>query len=478
MDATAPPSVRSHDINWTVGGILGLLIVVTLSIIPLTLTIIHSRESDALVIDLAGRQRMLLERHMKEILLASQGSSARYQQTREVLKDRVQTLIQGGTAIADLDHDKAVSVPAASTDEIRGKLLEQQRLMEALFTKADTYLVTAGSGAPSAQAGEALFADHADLLRNANEVVTRLTSYSENNVRTLIRWELAVVLLVMSVATLGLRRFLQAERALKRSQAATVQALQQRDAVKSALLSSVSHELRTPLTAIKTMAFSLRDDRESLPPSVRREFLLGIDRELEYLNGLVGNLLDMSRLDAGTLTPRREWHVLDELVEGAIRRLEVWLADRDLEVHLTQNLPPIYVDGLQVQQVLVNLLDNAIKFSPPGSPIQLTAALIGESLEVRVSNTGEGIPADELDRIFDRFYRVQSGRSSNSPGTGLGLAICKGIVEAHGGSILAQSVAGQKTTVLFRIPLTTPPTASTNSGDRAASEPDAVPRTS
>jgi two-component system sensor histidine kinase KdpD len=322
--------VRSHDINWTVGGILGLLIVVTLSIIPLTLTMIHSRESDALVIDLAGRQRMLLERHMKEILLASQGSSARYQQTREVLKDRVRMLIQGGTAIADLDQNKAASVPAASTDEIRRKLLEQQRLMEALFTKADAYLVTAGSGAPSAQTGEALFADHADLLRNANEVVTLLTSYSENNVRTLIRWELAAVLLVMSVATLGLRRFLQAERALKRSQAATVQALQQRDAVKSALLSSVSHELRTPLTAIKTMAFSLRDDRESLPPSVRREFLLGIDRELEYLNGLVGNLLDMSRLDAGTLTPRREWHVLDELVEGAIRRLEVWLADRDL----------------------------------------------------------------------------------------------------------------------------------------------------
>ena len=186
---------------------------------------------------------------------------------------------------------------------------------------------------------------------------------------------------------------------------------------------------------------------------MRREFLTGIDRELEYLNGLVGNLLDMSRLDAGTLTPRREWHILEELVEGAIRRIAALLAGRDLQVSLPPDLPPISVDGMQIQQVVVNLLDNAIKFSHPETPIRLTAALAGDVLELRVSNTGEGVPAEELDRIFDRFYRIEAGRSS-TPGTGLGLAICKGIVEAHGGTIFAQSVPGRQTTIVFRIPLT------------------------
>jgi two-component system sensor histidine kinase KdpD len=222
------------------------------------------------------------------------------------------------------------------------------------------------------------------------------------------------------------------------------------------------------------MLFSLRHDGASLPPAVRHEFLTGIDRELDYLNSLVGNLLDMSRLEAGTLTPRREWQILDELVEGAIRRVEPLLAGRRLHVLLAQDLPPISVDGMQLQQVLVNLLDNAIKFSPPGSPIRLTAALAGDSLEVRVTNSGEGVPPNELDRIFDRFYRVQSERSSGSPGTGLGLAICKGIVETHGGSILAQSVPGVETTILFRIPVAVSPPAV----DQTAPEPHVVQRAS
>ena len=472
--AASPPSVRSYDVNWTVAGILGLLIITALAIVPLTLTVIHSRESDALVIDLAGQQRMLLERHMKEVLLASQGVDTQYQQTGAALKERVQTLIHGGSTMAHVNRDGILAVPAAPTDEIREKLFEQQWAMESLFVQADAFLLNARTGGQSGAARDDLLRDNAALLTIANNVVTLLTRYSEDNVQTLIRWELVVVLMVLAVATLGTWRFLRAEQALKQSQAMTVQALHQRDAVKSSLLSSVSHELRTPLTAIKTMVFSLGHDRESPSPSIRHEFLAGIDRELDYLNRLIGNLLDMSRLEAGTLAPRREWHVLDELVEGAIRRVEPLLAGRPLHVLLAPDLPPIPVDGMQFQQVLVNLLDNAIKFSPPESPIRLTAALAGDALEVRVSNTGEGIPPNELDRIFDRFYRVQSGRSSGPPGTGLGLAICKGIVEAHGGSILAQSVPGGETTILFRIPVA----ASPPPGDRAESEPHLVRRAS
>jgi two-component system, OmpR family, sensor histidine kinase KdpD len=455
-------------------GILGLLIITALAIVPLTLTIVHSRKSDALVVDLAGRQRMLLERHMKEVLLASQGVDVQYLQTRATLKDRVLTLIHGGTTVLKVGPSGPVAIPAAPTDEIRVKLLEQWTLMEALFTNADDFLLAARTGTQNGATRDALLRDHAALLTIANDAVTLLTEHSEDNVQRLIRWELVVVLVVVAVAILGTWRFLQAERALKQSQAMTVQALRQRDAVKSSLLSSVSHELRTPLTAIKTMLFSLRHDGTSLPPPVRQEFLTGIDRELDYLNSLVGNLLDMSRLEAGTLTPRREWQVLDELVEGAIRRVEPLLAGRRLDIHLARNLPPISVDGMQLQQVLVNLLDNAIKFSPPGSPVRLTAELAGDSLEVRVANTGEGIPANELDRIFDRFYRVESGRSSGSPGTGLGLAICKGIIEAHGGSIFAQSIPDGDTTIVFRIPVG----ASPQTDDSATPEPALVQRAS
>jgi two-component system, OmpR family, sensor histidine kinase KdpD len=274
--AASPPSVRSH-----VAGILGLLIITALAIVPLTLTVIHSRESDALVIDLAGRQRMLLERHMKEVLLASQGVDAPYRQTRAVLKDGVRTLIHGGTPTAHVSRGGTVAVPAAPTDKIRQKLLEQQRLMEVLFTKADTFLLNARTAAQSGTTRDELLRDNAALLTIANDVVTLLTRHSEDNVRALIRWELAVVLLLVAGATLGTWRFLRAEQALKQSQAMTVQALHQRDAVKSSLLSSVSHELRTPLTTIKTMLFSLRHDGTSLPPGVRQEFLTEIDRELE-----------------------------------------------------------------------------------------------------------------------------------------------------------------------------------------------------
>ena len=448
-------SGRFRGVNWTLAGIFGLLLLTAASIVPLTLTILQLRQSDAVVIDMAGRQRMLLERHMKEVLLATDGVNAPYEQTRERLRERVIALIGGGITVAHVAQEERVELPSAPTDEIREKLLVQQRLLDAFFTKVDRFLNTSKNAASYGTIRDDVLRDNAVLLEIANDAVAMLTQHSEARIHTLIRWELIVVLLVVVVASVGTWRFVHAENALKRSQALAIQAFQQSDAVKSSLLSSVSHELRTPLTAVKTMLFSLQEDGDAQLSPMRKEFLKGIDQELDYLNRLVENLLDMSRLEAGMLKPHCEWHVLDELVEGAIRRVEVLLARRPLHVRLAQGLPPIYVDGVQIQQVFVNLLDNAIKFSPPESPIQITASLAAETLEVRVSNTGDGIPSDELNRIFDRFYRVQSGRSYGTPGAGLGLAICKGIVEAHGGHMMAQSVPGGETTILFRLPLTT-----------------------
>ncbi|MEE8494567.1 MAG: PAS domain S-box protein [Nitrospirales bacterium] len=243
------------------------------------------------------------------------------------------------------------------------------------------------------------------------------------------------------------------EEELRKSEERAIAALRQSDALKSALLSSVSHELRTPLTAIKTMVSSLIGTERNVGPEIREEFLGGIDREIDYLSSLVDNLLEMSKIEAGTQEPRREWHLLEDLVEASIRRHGKGLKSRQLEVRLAEDIPSILVDGVEIQQVLVNLLDNAIKYSPSKSQVRVEAAAKPQRLEVWVSNAGPGIPREDLQRVFDRFYRVPSGSGQLKPGTGLGLAICKGIIDAHGGRIWAESTPGRETTIRFTLPL-------------------------
>ncbi|HEY6084031.1 MAG TPA: ATP-binding protein, partial [Nitrospira sp.] len=321
------------------------------------------------------------------------------------------------------------------------------------MAKADRFLATPRSAKEYSRLRDDLLEDNASLLNVSNEVVVLLTKHSEARVTRLIGWEVIAVFLIVAVASIRTWQFVQTENALARSQSMVMDALRQRDAVKSSLLSSVSHELRTPLTAIKTMLFNLHEESVTQAATVRMEFLKSIDEELDYLNRLVGNLLDMSRIEAGTLKPSREWHLLDELIEVSIRRVGQRLERRSLHIDLSQDLPPIYVDGMEIQQVLVNLLDNAVKFSAEDSPISIQAGRHGDKITVQVTNQGEGIPHDELNRIFDRFYRVSARTISAVPGTGLGLAICKSIVEAHGGLIEARSISGQETTVSFSIPV-------------------------
>ena len=443
-------SSKAQNHSWSIAGILGLLIITALASIPLTLTVLHYREADALAIDMAGRQRMLLERYMKELLLAAQGAAVRHQDTRSLLEQRLRVLIDGGSTSTQLDG--TMTLPAAPTAEIRSKLLEQGRLLAEFTNLAEAFLV-AQSNATSETIRKKLLEDNIALLTTANDAVTLLTQHSQARIQRLIRWEVVVVFLVVTLAVLGTWRFLKAEQALKVSQAKTLDALRQSDAIKSSLLSSVSHELRTPLTAIKSMLFSLH----AVGPHSREnaEVLTSIEEQVDYLNRLVGNLLDMSRLEAGTLRPHREWNVLEDLVEGALRRLDVFIKDRPIDITLAPNLPPISVDAVQIQQVLVNLLENAVKFSSPGSPIRLAASVNEQDLEMSVTNSGQEIPPDQVEKIFERFYRLASTQSSRLPGTGLGLAICKSIIEAHGGRISARSLDGE-TTFQFRLPFLDP----------------------
>lgn len=446
-------SRNEHPATWTIAGILGLLIITVLSIIPLTLSINQSHESDAVMIDTAGRQRMLLERHMEEMILFAQGVDTPYTHTRTVLRERLKSLIHGGPISPYFRLEKETSIPRAPTDAIQARFIEQQHLLESLVVEADRFLQSPMNLAQQKQARDALLAHNAKLVETANDAVILLTQHSSKRLEQLIRWEVVAAVLIIAIASVRTWRFLQVEKTLQASQRATLETLRQSDALKSALVSSVSHDLRTPLTSIKSMLYSLQGSSVPLAEEVRMEFLRSVNQEVDYLDRLVGNLLDMSRFEAGALIPSREWHILDELVEGAIRRLDGVGDERPFDVCFAENIPPVFVDGVQIQQVLVNLLDNAIKFSPLSSPIRITASLAGNSVEVSVSNAGEGVPPDELTRIFERFYRVRSRESPAPPGLGLGLAICKGIIEAHGGSITAHSVQGEQTTVLFRLQL-------------------------
>ncbi len=211
------------------------------------------------------------------------------------------------------------------------------------------------------------------------------------------------------------------------------------DQLKSALLSSVSHELRTPLATIKAAATSLRHGQVSWESESRAELLEIMEEEADHLNRLVGNLLDMSRIEAGALRPQRKWNLLSEIVEGALARLRRAAEQHTLQIDVPDDLPLVPVDTALMQQVFVNLLSNSLKFAPPHTVIAVNAGTSdGETLRVQVRNQGPPVAEKDLEHIFDKFYRVTA--ADRVTGTGLGLSICKGIVEAHGGRIWAENL--------------------------------------
>lgn len=227
--------------------------------------------------------------------------------------------------------------------------------------------------------------------------------------------------------------------------------LEESDRLKSILLSSVSHELRTPLSTIKAAASSLRQDEVSWDSTARVELIAAIDDEADHLNMLVGNLLDMSRIESGALKPKREWNILPEIVEGVLARMKRLTEDHRLEVNVPESLPLVSVDFVQMEQVFTNLVSNSLKYAPPKSLIRIHADMEGEMIHVQVCNQGPQIPPEHLERIFDKFYRITA--ADRVTGTGLGLSICKGIIEAHGGRIWAENVS-DGLAFNFTLPLT------------------------
>ncbi len=243
---------------------------------------------------------------------------------------------------------------------------------------------------------------------------------------------------------------LSIERAVLAEQARQAELLSAADKLQTALLNSISHDLRTPLVSITGALTTLEEGDHRLDTSSQHSLIHTAREEADRLNRLVGNLLDMTRLEAGALKIKRKECDVEDLIGTAIGQMEERLAGRVVDVSVAQNTPPISVDFVLIVHVLNNLLDNALKYSGNASALEVHAWLVGKDVQIAVMDRGIGIPKDDLDKVFDKFYRVQ--RPEQVMGTGLGLAICKGIVEAHGGRVWAEERSGGGTCILIALP--------------------------
>jgi two-component system sensor histidine kinase KdpD len=230
--------------------------------------------------------------------------------------------------------------------------------------------------------------------------------------------------------------------ALERARLAEIEAgsrvLRESNLLKTAILSSLSHELRTPLASIQASATTLFNKKVKLNFNARKELEDLLLEETERMIQLIGNLLNMSRMEAGELKLQRQWNSLYEIVDTCLKRTSTVNKDKAIKVNVSEELPLVSVDAVLMEQVLTNLISNSLRFAPTGSSIYVNADADESRMNISVSNTGPHIPESHLPLVFDKFHVIPGQESAQ--GTGLGLSICKGIVEAHGGTISARNL--------------------------------------
>ncbi len=234
-------------------------------------------------------------------------------------------------------------------------------------------------------------------------------------------------------------------------QARQTELLEATEKLQTALINSISHDLRTPLVSITGALSSLEEAGPAMDDEVKKSLIETAREESERLNRLVGNLLDITRLEAGAMQLHREACDVQELIGSSLEQIGTPLKNRQVNVEIVPNIPLVPLDFVLFSRVLVNVIDNALKYSSLDQPIEIRAQVDKQDLEISIADRGEGVPADDLERIFDKFYRVQ--RPDNVSGTGLGLSICKGIVEAHDGCIQAENRRGGGAIFTIRVPL-------------------------
>jgi two-component system sensor histidine kinase KdpD len=240
------------------------------------------------------------------------------------------------------------------------------------------------------------------------------------------------------------------ERERLRERAMESEVLRRTSELKSALLNAVSHDLRTPLSSIIGAAGSMLQADVEWGADERHEFVETIEQEAVRLNRIVGNLLDLSRIQGGTLVPALDWHDPALVVREVLHRLEPITREHRLRISVPDDLPPVFIDPVEIDQVVTNLVENAVKYTPPGAEIAVSAAVADGELRVSVADHGPGVPGEALPRLFEPFYRAPA--TSTIRGSGLGLAVARGLVEAHGGRIWAENEDGRGARFTFAIP--------------------------
>lgn len=242
------------------------------------------------------------------------------------------------------------------------------------------------------------------------------------------------------------------------AEATQAEVLRRSDELRAALLRAVSHDLRTPLASIKAAAGSLRRQDMRWSKAEHQSFAETIEAEADRLNLIVGHLLDLSRIEAGALRLEKDWYPLAALVDDVLGRLRPRTAQHWVRADIPEDLPPVPLDYVAIDQVLTNLIENAVKYAPRGTEVRVTAARERDCVRIAVADGGPGVPPEALPYLVEPFYRVPAGRgarvdAARVAGSGLGLAVAKGLVEAHGGRVWAESAPGEGTCITFTVPL-------------------------
>lgn len=258
---------------------------------------------------------------------------------------------------------------------------------------------------------------------------------------------------------------LAVERRRLRQDAMDAEILRRSDDLKTALLNAVSHDLRTPLASILASAGALLQPDVEWSEAERHEFTSAIEQEARRLDQIVGRLLDLSRIEAGNLLIEKGWYDLGVLVDEVLGRLRPVTRQHRVVVSIPEDLPPVKLGYVEIDQVLSNLIENAVKYAPAGTDVQVSASRDRQEIRIEVSDRGPGIPREDLSRLFDPYYRARV-EGTQPAGSGLGLAVAKGLVEAHGGHIWAENRPEGGASFVFTLP------ASESGGPRAAGEPD------